>query len=289
MIFLKRSSSAVLRHILTTPHPLSSHSIRSISTVTHFAGVGSTPNLIPPSRSTQSAPFPSSSALSHHFFSTQTLKSEEDGAEKSLRTQHWWPVLKRTYGISNFQILSSLAVSSTVINHAPFHGGVGLLCFASLYGLHKYACKPQRNLVSVGALALLQSLTFGTAFSVMDGMVMNEAVALSTAAVASLAGYTVWAARKGKKFNFFATFLGSSLAPLPGLIQLSYPFNPVMNGGGTMILSGCTFVLFWHLSKGIQEIMADYVHNKLVRTTIMTQLNLLLLFEAMKISTFLMT
>ncbi|XP_065863474.1 BI1-like protein [Euphorbia lathyris] len=295
MIFLTKPSSSVFRHILSASHPLSSLSIRSISTFTHFAGFDTTPrstgfkpNLIPPTRSAKSTLFPSSSVVSHHFFSTQKHKSEDDAAETSLRSQKWWPLLKKTYGISNFQILTSIAVSSTVINYAPYHGGLGLLCFASLYGLHKYGYKHQRNLLSLGALSLLQTLTFGTAFSIVDGMVMNEAFAISTAAVASLTGYTFWAARKGKKFNVFGTFLCSSLAPLPGLLQISYPFNPVLNGGGTLLLSGCTFVIFWHMSKGIQEIMADYVHNKLVRTWIMVELNLILLYQAMKISTFLM-
>lgn len=39
----------------------------------------------------------------------------------------------------------------------------------------------------------------------------------------------------------------------------------------------CNILLFWHMHIGIEEILIDYVHNEIIRTSILVLLRILLL------------
>ncbi|XVF28478.1 hypothetical protein REPUB_Repub15cG0032700 [Reevesia pubescens] len=111
--------------------------------------------------------------------------------------------------------------------------------------MHVYKNEYPKNFICLGAFTLMESLLLGTCCTLIDGKIVLEALATTTAAATSLTGYTFWAAKRGKDFSYLEPILFPSLVAIVtiGLINmLIYPVpgidSIVYNAFGALVFTG---------------------------------------------------
>ncbi|GAB4843498.1 BI1-like protein [Ancistrocladus abbreviatus] len=165
-----------------------------------------------------------------------------------------WGFIRKVYGILSAQIVLTTLVSLVTVLYTPINetlrGNSGLLLFFAfmpfvlLWPLYVYQQKHPHNLIFLGLFTACLSLTVGVTCANTEGRIVLEALILTSAVVASLTGYTFWAAKKGKDFSFLGPILFSSLIILilTGFIQAFFPLGStsvaIYGGIGAMIFSG---------------------------------------------------
>ncbi|KAK4798223.1 hypothetical protein SAY86_030549 [Trapa natans] len=182
--------------------------------------------------------------------SGETLYPGISYGENQLR----WGFIRKVYGILAAQFLMTTVVSAVTVLYTPINellgGNSGLLLFLVflpfilLWPLHVYQQKHPLNLVFLGLFTLSLSFTVGVSCANTNGMIVLEALILTSAVVCALTGYTFWASKKGKDFSFLAPILFTSLVVLimTSFLQVFFPLgsvsSTVFGGIGAVIFSG---------------------------------------------------
>ncbi|OMO53813.1 Bax inhibitor 1-related protein [Corchorus capsularis] len=186
--------------------------------------------------------------------SGETLYPGISYGENQLR----WGFIRKVYGILGAQLVLTTIVSSIVVLSPPVNellrGSSGLLLFLALipfillWPLHIYHQKHPVNLVILGLFTVSLSFTVGLSCANTDGRIVLEALILTAAVVVSLTGYTFWASKKGKDFNYLGPilFTGLIILILTGLIQMFFPLGPtsVAIYGGISALIFCGYIVY---------------------------------------------
>ncbi|XP_019181041.1 PREDICTED: BI1-like protein [Ipomoea nil] len=148
-----------------------------------------------------------------------------------------WGFIRKVYGILAAQILLTTVISAITVLYAPVNellrSNSGLLIFLIflpfilLWPLHVYQQKHPLNFVFLGLFTASLSFTVGMTCANTDGMIVLEALILTSAVVSALTGYTFWAAKKGKDFSFMGPILFTSLfiLILTGFMQAFFPLG----------------------------------------------------------------
>nr|GMD70561.1 BI1-like protein [Ipomoea batatas] len=152
-----------------------------------------------------------------------------------------WGFIRKVYGIISAQILLTTLVAGVTVLYAPLNealkGSSGILLFfvflpfLLLWPLHAYQQRHPLNFIFLGLFTASLSFPVAVSCANTDGAIVLEALILTSAVVSALTGYTFWAAKKGKDFNFLGPILFTSLVILilTGFIQvfIIFLFHPV--------------------------------------------------------------
>ncbi|TYI38797.1 hypothetical protein ES332_A02G053900v1 [Gossypium tomentosum] len=186
--------------------------------------------------------------------SGETLYPGLGYGENELR----WAFIRKVYGILAVQLLLTTVVSAFVVSSPSIidllRGNSGLLLFFCLvplilvWPLHVYHQKHPLNFIILGAFTVFLSLTVGVSCANTDGRIVLEALILTAAVVTSLTGYTFWASKNGKDFNYLGPILFTSLVilVLTSLIQMFFPLGPTTTAiyGAISALVFCVFIVY---------------------------------------------
>ncbi|KAF3784244.1 BI1-like protein [Nymphaea thermarum] len=148
-----------------------------------------------------------------------------------------WGFIRKVYGILATQIVLTTLVSAVVVLHPPINEtlknspglalGLSLVPLILMVPMYIYQQKHPLNLIFLGLFTVFLSLSVGVACANTQGEIVLEALILTSAVVASLTGYTFWAARKGKDFSYLGPvlFAGLILLIVTGFIQAFFPLG----------------------------------------------------------------
>ncbi|GAB4851174.1 BI1-like protein [Ancistrocladus abbreviatus] len=198
-----------------------------------------------------------------------------------------WGFIRKVYGILSAQIVLTTLVSLVSVLYTPINetlrGNSGLLLFFAfmpfvlMWPLYVYQQKHPHNLIFLGLFTACLSLTVGVTCANTEGRIVLEALILTSAVVASLTGYTFWAAKKGKDFSFLGPILFSSLIILilTGFIQAFFPLGStsvaIYGGISAMIFSG--YIVF-----DTDNLIKRFTYDEYIWASVTLYLDILNLF-----------
>ncbi|KAF3336937.1 BI1-like protein [Carex littledalei] len=222
-----------------------------------------------------------------------------------------WGFVRKVYGILCAQLLLTTVVSAAVVFYpglnsfllnSPAALGViilPLICtklqtimislifvnayFSVMCPLYIYQQRHPLNFVFLGLFTVFMSLSMGVVCANTDGKIVLEALVLTSVVVASLTGYSFWAARKGKDYSYSGPVLlaGLNVLLVTSLIQLFFPLGSTMlaisGAAGAVIFSG--FIVY-----DTETLIKRYTYDEYIWASVVLYLDILNLFlEILKI------
>ncbi|XP_052191304.1 BI1-like protein [Diospyros lotus] len=230
------------------------------------------------------------------MYGFESLRTKGDIEEGTLypgvgygENQLRWGFIRKVYGILAAQFLLTTAVSFVTVLYAPVNellrGNSTLLLFLMflplflLWPLYVYQQKHPLNLIVLGLFTVSLSLTVGVSCAVTAGRIVLEALILTSAVVASLTGYTFWAAKKGKDFSYLGPILFTSLVILlfTGLVQMFFPLGSTSEA----IYGGLSAIVFsGYLVYDTDHLIKRFTYDEYIWASVTLYLDILNLFLA---------
>ncbi|XP_020579244.1 BI1-like protein [Phalaenopsis equestris] len=222
-----------------------------------------------------------------------TLYPGLSAGENELR----WGFVRKVYGILAAQIVLTAAVSAATVIYAPINNlltgspslalvlaFLPLILMCPLYHYQqKHPLNFVLNFVFLGLFTVSLSLSVGVACANTKGMIVLEALILTSGVVLSLTGYSFWASRKGKDFSYLgpALFAGLVVLLLTSFIQMFFPLGPtsvaVFGGLGALVFSAFLIYDTDNLDNLI-KLIKRYTYDEYIWASVALYLDVLNLF-----------
>nr|GMD72643.1 BI1-like protein [Ipomoea batatas] len=198
-----------------------------------------------------------------------------------------WGFIRKVYGIISAQILLTTLVAGVTVLYAPLNealkGSSGILLFfvflpfLLLWPLHAYQQRHPLNFIFLGLFTASLSFPVAVSCANTDGAIVLEALILTSAVVSALTGYTFWAAKKGKDFNFLGPILFTSLVILilTGFIQMFFP----LGSASTAVLSAISAIIFsGYIVYDTDNLIKRFTYDEYIWASVTLYLDILNLF-----------
>ncbi|XP_019155198.1 PREDICTED: BI1-like protein [Ipomoea nil] len=198
-----------------------------------------------------------------------------------------WGFIRKVYGIISAQILLTTLVAGVTVLYAPLNevlkGSSALLLFLVflpfllLWPLHVYQQRHPLNFIFLGLFTASLSFPVAVSCANTDGAIVLEALILTSAVVLALTGYTFWAAKKGKDFNFLGPILFTSLfiLILTGFIQMFFP----LGSASTAVLSAVSAIIFsGYIVYDTDNLIKRFTYDEYIWASVTLYLDILNLF-----------
>ncbi|XP_031111118.1 BI1-like protein [Ipomoea triloba] len=198
-----------------------------------------------------------------------------------------WGFIRKVYGIISAQILLTTLVAGVTVLYAPLNealkGSSGILLFfvflpfLLLWPLHAYQQRHPLNFIFLGLFTASLSFPVAVSCANTDGGIVLEALILTSAVVSALTGYTFWAAKKGKDFNFLGPILFTSLVILivTGFIQMFFP----LGSASTAVLSAISAIIFsGYIVYDTDNLIKRFTYDEYIWASVTLYLDILNLF-----------
>ncbi|KAL5701616.1 BI1-like protein [Ranunculus cassubicifolius] len=198
-----------------------------------------------------------------------------------------WGFIRKVYGILSAQILLTTIVSAITVLYSPVNellrGNSGILLFFAIcplilmWPLHVYHQKHPVNFILLGLFTACLSVTIGVACANTEGVIVLEALILTTAVVAGLTGYTFWASKRGMDFSYLGPFLFTSLIVLivAGFMQMFFP----LGSAATAVYGGIGAIIFaGYLVYDTDNLIKRFTYDEYIWASVALYLDILNLF-----------
>uniref|UniRef100_A0A7N0ZSA7 BI1-like protein n=1 Tax=Kalanchoe fedtschenkoi TaxID=63787 RepID=A0A7N0ZSA7_KALFE len=227
--------------------------------------------------------------VAYELTSYPNSEGEQAIPEVSGNDELRWQFIRRVYGILGAQISFCAAVSTITFLCPPvkeflisrIHSGpalsVALLPFILIWPLAVYRKQYPVNIILLGLITACTSIDIALCCAAMKVQIVLQALLLTMAGVSSLTGYTFWASKKGKSFNYLGPFLSSSLAILvvTGILQLFFPLvsrvNALYAGAVAMVFSG-------YLVYDTESMIKHHKYNEYIVASVNIYLDIMMFF-----------
>jgi len=151
------------------------------------------------------------------------------------------------------------------------------LPFILLWPLYIYQQQHPLNFVFLGLFTASLSVTVGVTCANTEGIIVLQALILTSAVVSALTGYTFWASRKGKDFSFLGPILFTSLIilVLTSFIQMFFPLGSttvaIYSAMGAIVFSG-------YIVYDTQNLIKRFTYDEYIWASVTLYLDILNLF-----------
>ncbi|KAG2312100.1 hypothetical protein Bca52824_023657 [Brassica carinata] len=189
-----------------------------------------------------------------------------------------WGFIRKVYSIIAFQLLTTVAVSATVVTVRP----IALFFATTGAGLGLYIViiitpfiETSGELLTLGVFTLALAFVVGLTCAFTN--VILESAILTTVVVLSLTVYTFWAAKRGYDFNFLGPFLFGALIVLIvfAMIQFFFPLGrtSVMIYGFLASVIFCGYIVY-----DTDNLIKRYTYDEYIWAAVSLYLDIINLF-----------